>query len=99
MSEKTLRQTLEDIHDQGISHQTHRDQLRPLNCFLQQWAWFALLHEFEMACGVTMDHKDLVKENGPSGRILDTSLLPGYVRSVVLAHLQAPRHSVGSQAW
>ena len=87
-TEWTFCAALEDAYLEEYTDHSNEDNARALNVFFQQWCWFALLHEFELACGVSMDFSRLTKETDHAGKVLDTSLLLGYIRSVVLARLQ-----------
>lgn len=51
--------------------------------FLQEWLWFGLMHEFELACGVQMDLDQFIRSSD-DGQFLNTEPLLGYVRAVLL---------------
>jgi hypothetical protein len=55
---------------------------------LQEWLWFGLMHEFELACSVEKDDADgsfTVVRDGKL--VLDTTPLMAYVRKVLLVEL------------
>ena len=63
----------------------HRDYIESV---LQEWLWFGLMHEFELACGVEKDDADgsfTVVRDG--NLVLDTTPLMAYVRKVLIVEL------------
>jgi hypothetical protein len=66
----------------GVSHQEY------IESALQEWLWFGLMHEFELACGVEKDDADgsfTVVRDG--NLVLDTTPLMAYVRKVLIIEL------------
>jgi hypothetical protein len=66
----------------------HRDYIESV---LQEWLWFGLMHEFELACGVEKDDADgsfTVVRDGKL--VLDTTPLMAYVRKVLIVKLSGP---------
>lgn len=61
--------------------------------FLQEWLWFGLLHEFEIACNISIDTNDFIRSDiSGSGRTVNTEPLLRYVR--VAAVRQLEKHGV-----
>jgi hypothetical protein len=53
---------------------------------IQEWLWFGLLHEFELACGVTMDVAKLTAFR-VSGHVLSTKFLLSYAKAAIIQRL------------
>jgi hypothetical protein len=63
----------------------HRDYIESV---LQEWLWFGLMHEFELACGVEKDDADGSFTFMRDGKlVLDTTPLMAYVRKVLIVEL------------
>jgi hypothetical protein len=65
-----------------------------VSSLIQEWCWFGLMYEFEIACGITIEDELVRPDETDAGVtcVLDTSFLPAYCRGAVTARLY--RHNI-----
>jgi hypothetical protein len=101
VSSQIAKRTLDEINNptiESIEKAFGREGAPPptrayAESFLQEWLWFGLLHEFEIACDLPMNTNDFIRPDiSGSGRTINTEPLLRYVR--VAAVRQLEKHEV-----